>query len=313
VSLAVVIPTHDTRELALRAVASVLREAGSWPGPVEIVVVDDGSRDGTAEALASAAPGVRVLRSEVASGFAAAANRGLAAAAGETLLLLNSDAALRAGALGALAAALAEDPQLGVAGAELYYPDGRRQWSGGREPSIAWFFGMASGLAPWSRALPGRRAGAAGHGGYGGRVDWVSGAAMALRREVWSRCGPLDEGYAFYCQDLDLCWAARRAGSAVRVVAGFAAVHHHGATIARRGEALAGQRLDLLWPDLVRCVEKYRGASFARGATVALRAGARLRLAARALGSPFAADRAGFAAESAALSSALAALRAGGR
>ncbi len=312
-SLGVVIPTHDTRELVMRAVASVLREAGAWPGPVQIVVVDDGSRDGTIAALAEATPGVRVLRNEVAAGFSAAANRGLAEAGGETLLLLNSDAELRSGALGALAAALAASPELGVAGAELYYPDGRRQWSGGREPSLAWFFGLASGLAPRLRSLPGRRGGAAGHGARGEVVDWVSGAAMALRREAWSRCGPLDESYAFYCQDLDFCWAARRAGYAVRVVEGFAAVHHHGATVARRGEALAGQRLELLWPDLVRCVEKYRGVRFARRATRALRTGARLRLAARALFSPLAGDRAGYARQNAALTAALAALRAAGR
>lgn len=299
--ISVIIPTHDTRELTLAALASVLRQAEA--GAVEVVVVDDGSRDGTAEAVGAAAPQARIIRHHEPRGFTAAANAGLAAAQGDALVLLNSDAELQAGALAALAAALEADPRLGVAGARLFYPDGRSQWSGARLPTLPWLFALASGLGALRRRLQG--GGAAGHGGP---VEWVSGAALAVRRAAWERCGPLDGRYAFYGQDLDLCWAARRAGFGVAVVPGFAAVHHHGATIGRGGEALGGQRPELLWPDLLRCLEKYRGASYAGWARRTLRLAVGLRLAGRSLRAPFARDRAAHERASTTLAAARAAL-----
>jgi GT2 family glycosyltransferase len=284
VKLSIIIPTHDTRELALRAVGSVVAQADRAHS--EIVVVDDGSADGTDAAVRAAVPDAIVLRHARARGFSAAANTGLAAARGEVLLLLNSDTELLPGALAALSLALAGEPRLGVAGGRLYYSDGRPQWSGGRLPTLAWLFALASGLGGGLRRLPGRRQRAAGHGQ---RVDWVSGAALALRRVVYERCGPLDESYAFYCQDLDLCWCARRAGFAVSIVAGFDVLHHHGATIARDG-GTAGQRPDLLWPDLVRCIAKYRGEPAGENARRALRWGSGLRLAGRRLFAGWAGD-----------------------
>ncbi|HBL26094.1 MAG TPA: glycosyltransferase, partial [Acidobacteria bacterium] len=87
-ALSVVIPTHGTRDLTLRCVESLACEGTA---DLDLVVVDDGSRDGTAAALAAAHPQVRVLRNDPALGFTRAANRGMAAATADLLLLLNSD------------------------------------------------------------------------------------------------------------------------------------------------------------------------------------------------------------------------------
>jgi len=307
VKLSIIIPTRDTRELALRAVGSVLAQAD--PAESELLVVDDGGADGTDAAVRAAAPRAVVLRHDGARGFSAAANLGLAAARGELLLLLNSDAELLPGALGALSQAFERNPRLGVAGGRLYYADGRPQWSGGRLPTLSWLFALASGLGGGLRWLAGRRQGAAGHGE---RVDWVSGAALALRRAVYERCGPLDERYAFYCQDLDLCWCARRNDFAVSIVAGFDVLHHHGATIARDGSGTGSQRPDLLWPDLVRCVAKYRGEGAGQNARRALRWGSGLRLAGRRLSQRWASDREAHRRTTEALAAARAALSGSG-
>jgi GT2 family glycosyltransferase len=273
--LSVVVPTHDTRDLTLRCLASVL----DAPGRFDVVLVDDGSRDGTAEAARARWPALRVLRHESARGFSAAANAGLRAARGALLWLLNSDTLAPADAYERLNAAFAANPRLGIAGAELIYPDGRPQWSGGRRPTPLWLFALSSGLPAWRR----RRRPAPLAGAWPRRPDWVTGAALALRREVWERVGPLDEGYRFYAQDVDLCLRARRAGFEVDLVPGLRVVHHLGASIGRRAGAFGGAHPELLWADLRRCVERLDGPAAGRLVGAALRAGARLRLAARGL------------------------------
>lgn len=280
--ISVVIPTHNTRELTLACVGSL---AGSGLEDPEIIVVDDASRDGTAEALAGRHPEVHVLRMEPGVGFTRAANTGLARARGEILLLLNSDTEVEAGAFAPLLEAFRADARLGVAGAALHYPDGSPQWSGGREPSLLWLFGLTSGLpALLGRLRPYRRLKPVG--AAPGGVAWVTGAAMAIRRQAWQEIGPLEEGYRFYGQDLDFCLRLRAAGWKVELVPGFRVLHHHGATIEKKGSG-GRQHSELLWTDLLRWAHRNRGKRWADRAMLALRGGAALRLAGRGLLYPF--------------------------
>ncbi len=284
VRLSVVIPTHDTRSLALACLDKIFA-AGS-PSP-EVVLLDDGSTDGTAEAVRERFPAVRVLCNERALGFTEAANRGLGAATGRLVVLLNSDTEVDAGAWQAVEAAFAANPSLGIVGAALRYPDGTPQWSGGGEPSHRWLFGLASGLPALLGRLPGVRALRPVRGASGEPVEWVTGAAMALRREVLERVGPLDPSFRLYGQDLDLCTRARAAGWWVAVAPSFRVLHHHGATIGRQAGAAGAANPEWLWRDLVRWGAKHRGPAWARRAAAALRAGATLRLAGRSLAGAF--------------------------
>jgi N-acetylglucosaminyl-diphospho-decaprenol L-rhamnosyltransferase len=283
--LSIVIPTHDTRELTLRCLDSLF--ASPLPG-MEVILVDDASRDGTAAAARERHPEVIVLRNEEPARFTGSANRGLARAEGELLLLLNSDTEILPRGLERLAGVFARKPWLGIAGALLHYPDGSPQWSGGREPSLAWFFALASGLPALLARLPlYRRAKPLAAAGPR-TVDWVTGAAMAFRRQVWQAAGPLDEGFRFYAQDLDFCLRVRRAGWRVQVRPEVRVLHHHGATIGRAPGASRHQHPELLWSDLLRWARKHHGAPWAARAETALRTGARLRLAAHGFAGPFA-------------------------
>jgi N-acetylglucosaminyl-diphospho-decaprenol L-rhamnosyltransferase len=282
--LSIVIPTHGTRDLVLRCLESL---AAAPVAGQEVIVVDDASRDGTAEAVEQSHPGVTVLRNEEPLRFTRSANLGLARASGEILLLLNSDTEVAPGGLAGLAGVFASEPRLGIAGALLHYPDGSPQWSGGQAPSPAWFFALSSGLPALLARLPLYRRVKPLDSPAPARVDWVTGAAMAFRRSVWEAVGPLDEGFRFYAQDLDFCLRARRAGWEVEVRPELRVLHHHGATIGQAPGARQRQNPELLWSDLLRWARKHHGAAWAARAETALRAGGALRLGSRRLARPF--------------------------
>jgi GT2 family glycosyltransferase len=268
--LSVVIPTYDTASMTLHCCRAVL---DSLPEPAEVIVADDGSTDGTAELLAREAPEVRVVRLETNSGFAAAANRGIAETSGGIILLLNSDAMVERDALRALVAAFDADARLGVAGAQLLNEDGTPQWSGGQTPTLPWMIGVVSGAGHLARLLR-RRGGATQR-----QVDWVSGAAMAFRREVWDAAGPLNERYLFYSQDIELCLRARAAGWRVGIVGEARVRHGQGQTIAA-GSAL-GYDPARLWPDLLTWGRGHYGSKWGRRARVVLVCTAAARIVVR--------------------------------
>jgi GT2 family glycosyltransferase len=307
-ALSIVIPTHDTRELTLRCLNAL--EAAAFPG-IEVILVDDASSDGSAEAARERHPRLVVLRNETPQRFTRSANLGLAKARGEILLLLNSDTEVEPGGLERMILVFERQARLGIAGGLLHYPDGSPQWSGGREPSLPWFFALASGLPALLERLPfyRRLKPVAPHGAS--RVEWVTGAAMAMRRAAWEAAGPLDEGFRFYAQDLDFCLCARRAGWDVEVRPELRVLHHHGATIGRDAGGSGYRHLELLWTDLLRWARKHRGERWAGRAAAALRAGGMLRLASRRIARPFLPDeqRQRWQVEDRALRAALEALR----
>lgn len=307
--LSVVVPTHDTRALTERCFAALAAACGRH---TELLLVDDASSDGTAAAIARAHPGVRVLRLEGPQGFTAAANAGLAAASGEILWLLNSDTEVDRAAPEALLDAFARNPWLGVAGASLQAPGGRPQWSGGRAPGLPWMIALASGVAALLGRVPGYRRVKQVGAPAGVEVDWVSGAALAIRREVWRRSAPLDGRFRFYGQDVDLCLRVRDLGWQVMIVPGVRVLHHEGGTIGRDADAVAGRyHAAHLWTDLVRLAEKRGGPGRARRARAALLAGATLRVGLRWLSTPLVpiAARDAWQRDTAALASGVAALR----
>jgi GT2 family glycosyltransferase len=285
--LSVVIPTHDTRELTLRCLASL------WlcdPQPDEVIVVDDGSSDDTAHYVLRKYPRHVVVRLPRNEGFSVAANHGMARASGDLLLLLNSDTELEPISLGAVFGAFADHPDLGIAGAALKHPNGAPQWSGGRRPTPMWCFALASGIPALLGRVPGWHRLRPPSGSGGGRVDWVAGSAMVVRRSVWEEVGPFDLGYRFYCQDLDLCMSAVDAGWKIEILPGFKVLHHHGGTISESGGSAGSAHPEFMWTDLLRFARKRRGPAGARKSTRALQIGGRLRLLGRRLASPLVAE-----------------------
>ncbi len=282
-----IIPTRDTRDLTLRCLAAL---AASDAPAAEILLVDDGSRDGTAEAVRVAYPLTRIETMREPGGFTRTINAAWPLATQAIVLLLNSDTEVNPDALGRFAAAFATDPRLGIAGASLRYPDGRPQWSAGREPTALWLFMMASGLAAAAGRLPGwRRVRPESQAGtdVGGDAAWVPATAMAVRREVQAAIGLFDPAFGTYVQDLDYCMRARAAGWRVAQLREVHVRHVQGATIARVGAGVGAgvgglrQNPEALFADFSRWICAAHEPRVARRRCRALRAGCRLRIVAR--------------------------------
>jgi N-acetylglucosaminyl-diphospho-decaprenol L-rhamnosyltransferase len=223
--LSIVVPTYNTAELTLRC----CRAARAAAPDAQLIVVDDASTDGTAELLTREFPDVQVLRRITNGGFAVAANDGVRASRGEIVLLLNSDALLDAQAPAVLLRAFADNATLGIASPQLYDADGTKQWTGGRTPTLAWMIGAVSGKGHWLRKVRSSR------NAQPTAPDWLTGAALIFRREVWDVAGPLATHYRFYCQDIDFCLRARAAGWSLAIIDDAHVTHVRGATIGRAG------------------------------------------------------------------------------
>jgi N-acetylglucosaminyl-diphospho-decaprenol L-rhamnosyltransferase len=208
--LDVAIVSFRSREL-LRSCLSSLR-AHPPSCPMEVVVVDNASGDGTAEMVRADFPEVELIASPVNLGFAAATN--LAARRGRHpyLLALNPDTAVTEGALDAVLETLAEHPEAAVAGARLLRPDGSLDHASKRSfPTPLSALGHFTGAA----RLPGAPARVSAYTApeiQAGPVEAVNGAFMLMRRSAFESVGGFDEGYWMYMEDLDLCYALAQRG-----------------------------------------------------------------------------------------------------
>ncbi|HEY6425511.1 MAG TPA: glycosyltransferase [Pseudonocardiaceae bacterium] len=215
--VSVIVPVHGKWDYTQACLASLEQHR---PGvPFEVLVVDDASPDGTAE-LVAASQGVQLVRTERNLGFVGACNLGASHARGAYLLFLNNDTEVRPGALDALVGAADSDDHIGLVGAALVYPDGRLQESGG----IVWADGSG-----WNYG----RDQDAGAPQFQVRrdVDYCSGAAILVRRDLFESLGGFDQRYApAYYEDTDLAFAIRAAQYRTIVEPAAVVMHHEGAS-----------------------------------------------------------------------------------
>jgi N-acetylglucosaminyl-diphospho-decaprenol L-rhamnosyltransferase len=249
--VSVLIVSWNTRELTLEAIRSVSYEPG-----IEVIVVDNASHDGSADAIAAEFPAARLIRSETNLGFAAGVNRAAESASAPALLVLNSDARLEPGALDLLLELLATTPRAALVSPALCYPDGRPQASAFSFPGL---IQLALDLFPvprltdsqlngrvWSRApVP---------------IDHPLGACMLIRRAAWQDVGPLDTGYFMYLEEIDWCHRARLRGWQVWYQPLALAVHHGGSSTSQQPDAMFAQ----LWRSRLRFYSRVKGPAYNR-------------------------------------------------
>ncbi|PKN34712.1 MAG: glycosyltransferase family 2 protein [Deltaproteobacteria bacterium HGW-Deltaproteobacteria-19] len=194
--LSVIIVTYNTVGFLGPCLASVL---AADPADKEIFVVDNASRDGSADLVERDFPAVHLIRNADNRGFAMANNQALPLCRGRCLLYLNPDTEVRPGALTAGIAYLDTHPAIGLAGARMINPDGTPQES-------------------VSLRYPGERHTGGELAGLPGGIAAVLGAAMFAPADLIRDLGGFDEGFFLYGEDQDLCLRIRRAGREIGFV-----------------------------------------------------------------------------------------------
>jgi len=242
--LSIVIVSYNTRDLLDRCLDAIPAAASGLA--VEVIVVDNGSSDGTLERIALRHPEVLLQSAGGNLGFAHATNLGIARCSGRVLVWLNPDTVPAPGSLARLVAYLDAHPQVGAVGPLVRFPDGDIQPSAQAFPGPVQVLFKVLGVRRWA-SLPlvgalarraGRAASATARSYFEAldpqaaprSVDWISGVCLATPAAVAGEVGPLDERYFMYCEDVDWCHRIHETGREVHQVADATIEHVVGAS-----------------------------------------------------------------------------------
>lgn len=239
----VLIVNYNGGELLGRCLDSLAADAEARDCPV--VVVDNASTDGSADALAAGRPGVRLIRLAENRGFGAANNVGLAAVRTPFVLMANPDTEIASGSLSEFVRSLARQHDVGLAGCRLLSADGSLQFSARELPSVGSEVFEALFLhrlfpragARFAQTVLDQREYEAPRS-----VGWVSGAVMLARTRALEDVGGFDEGFFLYAEEIDLCKRLHDAGWDVRYDPALTMLHVGGAFITNTALAVENQR-----------------------------------------------------------------------
>ena len=210
--VSIVVVSFNTRDMLRDCLKTVESRCGDTS--YELIVVDNASRDGSADMVADEFPDAVLLRSDVNLGFAGANNRGFDVAHGRYIVLLNSDAFVEPDALSLSVQKMDSSPEVGLASGRLIGRDGSWQPSARMFPSITNELLTLSGLGdkyPRSRFF-GRMDRTWADPMKPAQVDWVPGAFSIIRRRALEEIGYFDQRFFLYYEEVDLCFRIKEAG-----------------------------------------------------------------------------------------------------
>lgn len=255
-TVGIVIVSYKSAALTVDCLRSVAAERATSPLRLRCVVIDNASGDEPVVAEAIAANGwqgwARVVVAPRNGGFAYGNNLGLKELERDGRVdfvhLLNPDTVLRAGAVDALVDFLVAHPKAGIAGGIFENGDGSEWAIAFRFPSLLSEIEQGVKLGLVSRVLS-RSCVPMNMGAASAAVDWVSGASMMIRREVFDRIGGLDEAFFLYFEETEFCHRAKRAGFEVWYVPASRVVHIAGQSTKVTERNVGPRRLPSYWFD----------------------------------------------------------------
>ncbi|MHB9032459.1 MAG: glycosyltransferase family 2 protein [Anaerolineae bacterium] len=258
--LGIIVVSYNTCELTLGCLESVYRELSASAINGHVWVIDNASKDGSAAAIAERFPQAKIIASLENLGFARGVNLGAqdilsADNPPDYLLLLNPDTVIQPGALAYLLAFMRAHPQTAVAGAQLLYADGSFQHSAFHFPTLAmaffdfWTINHRLLDSPLNGRYPRRKY----NTGQPFQIDHPLGAAMLVRVSAWQQVGPLDPAYFMYCEEIDWCLRAYKAGWRMYCVPAAKIIHYAGQSTRQFKSAM----FVALWRSRYRLFELY--------------------------------------------------------
>ncbi len=234
--MSIIVISYNTREMTLACLQSVYDQTTV---PFQLIVVDNASDDGSAEAIAAAFPDAVLIAEAENHGFGPAHEIALKHAAAPWLLLLNPDTVVLDDALDNLLAYAKETPEAGIWGGRTLYGDNSLNPTSCFARMTLWsVFCRVAGLngifrsstlfnpeyyGTWDRASE-------------REVDIVTGCLFLIRREMWDDLGGFDEAFTMYGEEVDLCLRARALGARPRVTPTSTIIHYGGASQAVRSD-----------------------------------------------------------------------------
>ena len=215
--VSIVIPAYNQVAYTYACIRSIIEHTDPEKTPYEVILADDVSTDATAE-IEKYIEGLVISRAQENTGFLKNCNRAAALSRGRYIFFLNNDTKVTDGWLESLTDLMEQDDSIGMCGSKLVYPDGRLQEAGG----IIW--SDASGWNYGRLDDPEKP-----QYNYLKEVDYISGAAIMIRRELWQEIGGFDERYApAYCEDSDLAFEVRKHGKRVVYQPRSVVIHFEG-------------------------------------------------------------------------------------
>jgi GT2 family glycosyltransferase len=221
--LSIIIVSWNTKDYLLNCIESIVRTGKKKTG--EIIVVDNGSQDGSAGEVKKAFHMARVIENTENLGFAKAANQGLRISSGRYAFLLNPDTKVTEDGVERLVFFMDSHPEAGISGAQLLNGDGSKQNSIANFPSLATEL-LNKSFLKW--LFPNKYPGKGRDYSDPIEVDSVIGACMIVRKQAMEQVGLLDEDYFLFLEETDWCFRMKKAGWKIYHVPGAQIYHFQG-------------------------------------------------------------------------------------
>lgn len=228
--VSIIIVNYNKRTLLKKCLDSIVKNI-DYPH-YEVIVIDNGSTDGSAQMVEKDFPWVKLVVNEKNLGFCKANNQGIEASKGEVIFLLNNDCIIQRGVVREMVKVLMSNKKIGIVGCKLIFPDGNLQSEGQSFPKVS-LLNLASRIIPSLRSRITLSVNKYVHedGNSLKYCEWILGAALMTKRSVIKKVGLLDEDYFIRWDDADYCYRCRKCGFEVVCMTDVQVIHVGGATV----------------------------------------------------------------------------------
>lgn len=207
--LSIIILSYNTKDLTLKCIQSVIKKYDKEleKDKIEIIVVDNASNDGSPEEILkikNKISNIKLIENKENVGFAKGCNIGAKETMGKYILFLNSDTQVEDDGFLKMTEFLEKNPKVGILGGKLYNTDGSAQPSSGKFYNLQNLIIMLLGFERlgFLRGSPNKIQ----------KVDWVSGACMMVRGDIFEKLAGFDEKFFMYMEDMEICFRAKKLG-----------------------------------------------------------------------------------------------------